>query len=61
MMETKQEDIETERGSTRLYSEENLLWKRQWACHKIDYGMNDIGVVPTPLASQATPLYWWNP
>jgi hypothetical protein len=61
MMETKQEDIASEKGSTRSYSEENKPWKRQCICHKTDYGMNDIGVVPTPLASQATPLYWCSP
>jgi hypothetical protein len=51
MIETKLEDIETGRGSTRSYSDENFLWKIQWACLKTDYGMNDIDVVPTPLAS----------
>ena len=60
-METKQEDTETERGSTRSYREENSLWKRQWACHRTDYGMNDNGVVGTPLACQATPLNWCSP
>ena len=55
-METKQEDNESERGSTRSHREENSLWKRQWACHRTDYGMNDNGVVGTPLACQATPF-----
>jgi len=30
---------EIERGSTRLHSVENSLWKRLWTCHKWDYEM----------------------
>jgi len=28
--------LEIERGSTRLHSVENLLWKRLWMCLKAD-------------------------
>jgi len=31
--------METERGSTRLHSVENSLWKRLWTCCKMDHAM----------------------
>ena len=34
--------MEFERGSIRLHSVGNLLWKRQWACHKADCGVNAV-------------------
>ena len=29
--------LEIERGSTRLHTVENSLWKRLWTCHNTEY------------------------
>jgi hypothetical protein len=34
--------LEVERGSTRSYCVQNLLWKSLWTCHNTDCGMNGI-------------------
>jgi hypothetical protein len=36
----KERIMEIERGSTRLRSAENSLWKRLWTCRKTDYVIN---------------------
>ena len=40
LLDDLQEILETERGSTRLQSVENLLQKGLQTCHKSDYGTN---------------------
>ena len=37
----KEQILEHERGSTRTWSVEKLLWKRLLASHKADYVMNE--------------------
>jgi len=34
--------LEIERGITRSHCVENWLWKRLWASHKTDCGMNEL-------------------
>jgi hypothetical protein len=41
-LEEKRGYWKLKKGSTKLFSMENLLWKKLWTCRKTDYRMRDI-------------------